>query len=698
MKPTHRKFGGGCSYLKTITLAIVLPTLLAASSFSVRADGCFVFKWDKQTDINEPTQKAIILHDVGREDLLLQVKYEGPLEEFGWLIPVPAVPTVEQGSMQPFYELSQLTQRRFGVHAVTMGLSLDADDDVKVIETKTVGAYEVTVLSARDAGSLARWLQANDYSIPEDKTGIIDDYIHKGWCFVAAKIQLNRGVAFKLAPGASPNQTGPTPSGKVIQQKLASGELHPLLISFDTPTCIFPLKISAVGGTPSEVSLYVLSAEPLLNKFTFDEALGKIERERAAEEQLKPLREKHREISMQNTRSMFLAVQMYSLDSDRSQTERRARDWTLEDLVAIDKESQPATLIEPLDEDSFYSTNRLLYCMPIAPDQIPQCTKDLPRLKGRNWYLTKQVRTFQPDEMRDLEFQPAIPSLAAALPRPGGASAAGILSQLGADARTVLLAACRSTNSSERIHASATLQNSREPCPAELMRALFNDALPQVRLNAVLAAAPNWDARFVDPLIALFRDPQPRIRMQAAQWLGLHETSDRAPVYLKMLQDPDPDVQACALRVLQRVDSAAIPRAELLRLLGSSRLETVSMALSQLQAESPGPGNPMPGFDRLTGTRGDKIWLSSADAAPLTTNSLTMARLMGLQILRHNADAEAVDLSLPLLSDANSIVRSRAFTFLRTVSGQDFPQNDRAKWELWWAVNRATFHPRNNSD
>src|SRR6266853_2820465 len=73
------------------------------------ADGCFVFKWDKKTDINEPTQKAIIVHDAGREDLLLQVKYEGPLEEFGWLIPVPNVPTVEKASMQAFYELSQLT-------------------------------------------------------------------------------------------------------------------------------------------------------------------------------------------------------------------------------------------------------------------------------------------------------------------------------------------------------------------------------------------------------------------------------------------------------------------------------------------------------------------------------------------------------------------------------------------------------------
>jgi hypothetical protein len=90
-------------------------TLLLTSGLSyvhpAWADGCFVFRWNKKIDINEPTQKAILVYDTGHEDLLLQVKYEGPLEEFGWLIPVPTLPTVQKGSMQPFYELSQLTQR-----------------------------------------------------------------------------------------------------------------------------------------------------------------------------------------------------------------------------------------------------------------------------------------------------------------------------------------------------------------------------------------------------------------------------------------------------------------------------------------------------------------------------------------------------------------------------------------------------------
>jgi len=75
------------------------------------ADGVFVFTWNKQIDINEPTQKAIILYDQGREDLVLQVKYEGPAKEFGWLVPVPGLPEVKKGSMDCFYELSALTQK-----------------------------------------------------------------------------------------------------------------------------------------------------------------------------------------------------------------------------------------------------------------------------------------------------------------------------------------------------------------------------------------------------------------------------------------------------------------------------------------------------------------------------------------------------------------------------------------------------------
>ena len=283
------------------------------------ADGCFVFNWDKETDINEPTQKAIIVHEAGREDLLLQVKYEGPLEEFGWLIPVPGLPKVEPGSMEPFYELSRLTQMQaggFGEVTTLSNRSTSGGEEapVQVIEVKTVGAYEVAVLSARDAGSLADWLGTHEFSFPPGKAEIADEYIRQGWFFVAARIQLGRGVSFATAPSAEPKRPAASASErKSVQAQLASGELHPLLISFDTKECIFPLGISAVGGEPSEVSLYVLSAEPLLNGVMFDKVLEKVAQRRTEWERTANERERAGETSLQNARTLQMAWVMHSL-------------------------------------------------------------------------------------------------------------------------------------------------------------------------------------------------------------------------------------------------------------------------------------------------------------------------------------------------------------------------------------------------
>ena len=283
-----------------------------------------MFRWNKSIDINEPTQKAIIVHDAGREDLLLQVKDQGPLKEFGWRIPVPSLPTVEKGSMRPFYEVSQLTQQQWqGLHqgnAITAGIAGEGGEAVEVIEVETVGAYEVAVLSARDAGSLERWLKSHGYSIPEGKAGIIDEYIRKGWYFVAVKIDLAKPASAKKAAGSSAKSTKrPAQARQAIQKQLASGELHPLLISFDAPKCIYPLRISAVSGKPSEVALYVLSAEPLLDEFILDKARQKLEGRRAEWEQGRPERIKNREQCEQNARVMGLSLQL-------SQATARA-DW-----------------------------------------------------------------------------------------------------------------------------------------------------------------------------------------------------------------------------------------------------------------------------------------------------------------------------------------------------------------------------------
>src|SRR5262245_41085255 len=173
--------------------SLLLAATVMFVGTSTLADGCFVFRWNKQKDINEPTQKAIILHDQGREDLILQVKYEGPAEDFGWLIPVPAQPDVRKGSMEPFYQLSRLTQEHFRENMMSYGMRGAAqggkdDQEVRVIEVKTVGAYEVTILSSTNASALADWLAAHHFSFPKEKQSVLDRYIQRGWFFVATRV------------------------------------------------------------------------------------------------------------------------------------------------------------------------------------------------------------------------------------------------------------------------------------------------------------------------------------------------------------------------------------------------------------------------------------------------------------------------------------------------------------------------------
>lgn len=86
--------------------------------------------------------------------------------------------------------------------------------------------------------------------------------------------------------------------------------------------------------------------------------------------------------------------------------------------------------------------------------------------------------------------------------------------------------------------------------------------------------------------------------------------------------------------------------------------------------------------------------VAAAWFAPLMTNRFGTLRLFGLHAVQNIADATAVDLTLPLLRDTNSVIRSRAFTVVQEITGQSLSESDPAKWEAWWAENQRVFTPR----
>jgi len=193
----------------------------------------------------------------------------------------------------------------------------------------------------------------------------------------------------------------------------------------------------------------------------------------------------------------------------------------------------------------------------------------------------------------------------------------------------------------------------------------------------------------------LLKDPDLNVRIGAlGVLLRINRDAIPAEPLVEMLKDPRENVHGFALHTLWKLDRDVAPRSELLPLLASPQPVNIWMALGLIEGSGRIQG-PLPEPEASVRAQRQRArQLSSGEASLLTTNRLAEARFGGLRILERNADAAAIELTLPLLRDTNSVVRSRAFAALQTITGQNISDNDPAKWEAWWAANKATFKPR----
>ncbi len=617
------------------------------------ADGMFVvpkFVWDKHKDINEPTQKAILVYDAGREDLILQVKFEGPVDEFGWLIPVPNLPTVQKGSMKCFYELSQYTQRHFEwghqnsqTRSIPMSLGVESADKseppVKVIEIKTVGDYEIAVLSTKDTGALEKWLGTNQFYFPTDKTDVLDGYVKQQWYFIAVKINLKSGM-------------GPLSTF----QKLAGGELNPLQISFASDHCVFPLKISSVNGQPSEVQVYVLSPEPLLETTMLEKKLPAIYSNDMAQAARNAQSFERTQIMQRNMRMRFMGATTAS-DSAPSAEVLKATQRIRED---------PA---EP-------GPDELLPYAKVTKTDLPDCSKIIQRLADKSWWLTKQTWTFKPEEMRDLEFESAISTFAGKLDLEYGYFAAASLETFGADAVPAFINALQNTNPAVRVKIAAIFNRGYgvvlDPRLTSSALTWLKDSESSVRMAGVsmLTEYPNWNPTNAEFLVPMLHDSDSGVRHRLAFALPRfrNDLGKYIPAFQEMLDDKDLNIRVSAVEMLERLN-VVIPVKDLLPLF------SVHDSLSQ--------GLVAQAFYRES--------VSNDEIIPLLQNPEPVARLVALRILYQNANKQSVELALPLLNDSDQQVRMHAAATLRALSGQHFTADQQDQWQQWWTANKTKF-------
>jgi hypothetical protein len=240
---------------------IALLALLAGAPHA-RADGGFMPPIG--LDIYEPSQIALLRFDAATqtEDLIVRAQFQGNAHDFGWILPVPSLPTLEIADGMLLYECAQLTAPLYRYREDRGCVSRDSGDltapnqdrdgDVTVYEDQALGIYRALTVGASDATVLADSLEAWGYLHIGNRARVLaalQFYVEKSWFFVALK-------------------TG-TPETEEPSYGYWEGGIDPVHLRFASATPVYPMRISALSATASsEVLIYALAA----HRMTFPRA------------------------------------------------------------------------------------------------------------------------------------------------------------------------------------------------------------------------------------------------------------------------------------------------------------------------------------------------------------------------------------------------------------------------------------------
>jgi hypothetical protein len=173
------------------------PAFREGAGFRI-ADQRILIAWDPQTKI---------------EHFVREAAFKGTSEndsDFGFLVPSPTQPQIEESDASVFSLLDQKIQPRIEVkdrwgvdpfplllspfalmQEAQVGVGRTTDSQVPpavaVLQTKKVAGYEVAVLKASDANELIQWLKDNQYQARKDLEEWVLPYVEKGWVITAFK-------------------------------------------------------------------------------------------------------------------------------------------------------------------------------------------------------------------------------------------------------------------------------------------------------------------------------------------------------------------------------------------------------------------------------------------------------------------------------------------------------------------------------
>jgi hypothetical protein len=161
-------------------------------------------------------QAVIILWDAATktQHFIRRASFKSQADDFGFLIPTPSQPELNESGNDAFPYLQKLTEPELkNVRRPSPGISCGCGaassvptkkavlPQVKVLEEKLVAGFKAVVLEARSTDALVHWLRENGYAFSPEVAAWAKPYVDAGWKITALKVA-------KAADGkADPNVT-----------------------------------------------------------------------------------------------------------------------------------------------------------------------------------------------------------------------------------------------------------------------------------------------------------------------------------------------------------------------------------------------------------------------------------------------------------------------------------------------------------
>jgi hypothetical protein len=151
----------------------------------VNADQTVILIWD-------PSTKT--------EHFIRQASFKSEADDFGFLIPSPNRPELEESANGAFDHLRKLTEpERKKERRPSPGLGCGCGGDlgskdkitgarVRVLEEKLVAGFNAVVLETDSAGALVNWLKTNGYVFSPEVEAWAKPYVQAGWKITALKV------------------------------------------------------------------------------------------------------------------------------------------------------------------------------------------------------------------------------------------------------------------------------------------------------------------------------------------------------------------------------------------------------------------------------------------------------------------------------------------------------------------------------